>query len=828
MATIQGVYLALFGRPADPLGLAFFNQATSNGANLTAIGDLSASAEYQARFAGQSNTQIITAIYRSLFNRDPDLAGLTFFANALANKTLTINNIAIAIYDGAQGSDLTIRNLKEAAANAFTAQIDTVAEINGYAGTAAAQSGAAFIATVTTTAPTAEQVTSAVAAATVNTGTPGSTVALTTAADVLSGTNNNDTFNGLIGTGATLSAADTINGLAGTDTLNITYANAGGAVADGTAGALLSGIEAINVRNTNATGGNGVTINATGLTGISANGAGDVSFTNVASGVALTANSTTGGALSATYVAAATAGAIALNSATTDALTLAGAGLTTATISTTGTASTTGAIDVAAAKTVTINAASNLTATSIATTGTTATLTVSGAASSVNVGTLDTDFTTVNASGLTAGGLTATMSATATTAITGGGGNDVITTGVALTTGSVDAGAGTADRLVLAADAHLATAALGAKYTNFEVLQVQNGVTGNLDNISGITAVRLNDGNATTVLSNLSATQAGAVTVLAGDGAATLGVKGATTVGQIDTVKLTFNDGNTTLNQDINATTSTFTLAGVENLEVTAVDQADITQSAATSGALASVKFFGAGDITFVTGDMSSVNFAADGSAATGKLTINATNYATNGVALTGGSAADTLTGSAQADVLNGGAGNDTLNGLAGIDTVNGGEGNDTLVVDAATQRDTLTGGAGGDNFKFTAANFADTMKTSSGTAGVVRIADFVTGTDKIVLDDTGAVATSITLASAQTIASAADITAVYAGITAISASVAAGAYSAVVVTVSAGAAAGTYLYVNDATAAVAAADDMLINITGITGTLSASDFLLA
>ncbi len=49
MASIQGVYLALFGRPADPLGLAFFNQATNNGANLTAIGDLSASAEYQAR-----------------------------------------------------------------------------------------------------------------------------------------------------------------------------------------------------------------------------------------------------------------------------------------------------------------------------------------------------------------------------------------------------------------------------------------------------------------------------------------------------------------------------------------------------------------------------------------------------------------------------------------------------------------------------------------------------------------------------------------------------------------------------------------------------------
>ena len=53
MATIQGVYLALFGRPADPLGLAFFNTATNNGANLAGIGPLQSSAEYQARFTGQ-------------------------------------------------------------------------------------------------------------------------------------------------------------------------------------------------------------------------------------------------------------------------------------------------------------------------------------------------------------------------------------------------------------------------------------------------------------------------------------------------------------------------------------------------------------------------------------------------------------------------------------------------------------------------------------------------------------------------------------------------------------------------------------------------------
>ncbi len=231
MATIQGVYLALFGRPADPLGLAFFNTATNNGANLAGIGPLQSSAEYQARFTGQTNTQIINSIYQSLFNRDADLPGLTFFSNALANGTLSINNIAIAIYDGAQGADLTIRNLKEAAANAFTTAIDTTAEVLGYNGTAAANSARAFISGITTTAPTAAQITAAVAAATTTTGsgTAGNILTLTatdgdvftlTATGASQTTANDDTIRALAA--KSLSSGDVIKAGAGLDVLNIT------------------------------------------------------------------------------------------------------------------------------------------------------------------------------------------------------------------------------------------------------------------------------------------------------------------------------------------------------------------------------------------------------------------------------------------------------------------------------------------------------------------------------------------------------------------------------------------------------------------------------
>ncbi|CAN7665760.1 DUF4214 domain-containing protein [Rhizobium sp. LjRoot30] len=149
MATIQGIYVALFGRPADPAGLAFFNEATNNGADLTAIGDLASTTEYQARFTGMTNEQIVNSIYQSLFERDGEAAGVDFYVGELEAGRLTINNIAIAILDGAQNDDLTTVNAKIAAANIFTTHLDQQVEIDAYAGDDAAAIGRTFIDGVT-------------------------------------------------------------------------------------------------------------------------------------------------------------------------------------------------------------------------------------------------------------------------------------------------------------------------------------------------------------------------------------------------------------------------------------------------------------------------------------------------------------------------------------------------------------------------------------------------------------------------------------------------------------------------------------------------------
>ncbi|CAN7665931.1 hypothetical protein LJR030_002862 [Rhizobium sp. LjRoot30] len=255
MATIQGIYIALFGRPADPLGLQYFNEATNDGADLTAIGDLASTAEYQTRFEGMDNAGIVTEIFQSLFGRNPELAGLTFFVNALNSGELNINNVAIAILDGAQGDDLATVNNKIAAATAFTAALDTPDEIAAYRGDIAADLGRQFLSPITAdeaTVPTAEQVATAVEGVVTGEGTPGQVFTLTSTTNVATGgvdtvvgTAGDDTFRAI--TADALDSVDTLTGGAGFDTLVI---SANGLINTSPA-PVISGIERINNSSNN-------------------------------------------------------------------------------------------------------------------------------------------------------------------------------------------------------------------------------------------------------------------------------------------------------------------------------------------------------------------------------------------------------------------------------------------------------------------------------------------------------------------------------------------------------------------------------------------------
>lgn len=630
----------------------------------------------------------------------------------------------------------------------------------------------------------------------------------------------------------TFSVTDTLDGANGTgDVINIIGEVSGAALF--TPAANISGIEIVNGRNVS---GQNLNIDANQFTGATAinsdRSTSNVIITNVAQGASVGVNgdgTVANGSTTATYAAGATDGVLNISGGTTQgAIAVNGAGFTSFTINSTGAANTTGAISTTGMPTTTtVNAATSLNTGGLAV-GTNAaaqSLVVAGAAmniaataaaaanGAVVLGALDADFATVDASGLTMGGIAATVGSVTQT-ITGGAGDDLITTGGVLTTGSVDAGGGTGDTLTVAASADLATSTLGGKYTNFENLAVNDAQTVDLDNIAGITGIILNDGAGATTVTDLSATQAGAVTMTDTNGAVTIGVKGATTVGQMDTVNITVSDGDTTMSETLTAA-ATPTLLGVETLGINAVDDAAFTLSAATAPALSNINLTGGGDHTLVTGNMNVANTKVDGSAATGVVNVDASGFATNGISITGGSGADILLGSGQADVIVGGAGKDTITGGDG--------------------EDVLTGGADADTFQFAA---GDLSAAPSATL-FDEITDFQTGSD--IIDDTGAAIAFVTNAvaaggtasiNAEGIATfnAADDT-LAEQIVAVEAGINAGGAAAAGQAAIFESGADSYVFISDGADGVGAAD-VLIKLTGVTGladsTLTGGDLTIA
>lgn len=151
--TMQRVYVAYFGRPADVGGWAWYSDrlldanaptgivavATAYGSNAALreqIDQFGTSAE-SARLYPGTNTAFVTAIYRNLFNRDPDSAGLDYWAGQIDKGIVTRSLAAVAIIAGSSGADLAIIDKKIAAATLFTNSLTTDAATKAYSGDAA-------------------------------------------------------------------------------------------------------------------------------------------------------------------------------------------------------------------------------------------------------------------------------------------------------------------------------------------------------------------------------------------------------------------------------------------------------------------------------------------------------------------------------------------------------------------------------------------------------------------------------------------------------------------------------------------------------------------
>lgn len=560
---VQQFYIGYYGRPADPVGLAYWQTQDE----ATALKGFSESAEFTNQFTGLSASQQVTKVYNNLLGRAPDTAGLLYWAGELTAGRETIGSLVLSMTKNALGKDVTTIEDRVTYSNAFTTALNTAEEINAYAGTAATQAARdALLKVVATavgdhTALNAETAKIDATIASIVSGggsNPGQTFTLTTGIDNLTGTSGNDTFTAVfsaVGTttgadGTSFNTADIVDGGAGTDT--ISYIVMGDANGKGAANTVvpanLKNIEAFTVRNlaTDSTPNSEEVhtldlASVTGVTGVTnkASTAG-VTFNNIGKSASVTVDAVVSGNTTFTRGAASITDALTINiangvkagqinsndgnnDATAVTINSTGAKNVVGTMNVTGTAT----VGTHTATSVTINAATDLT---IGTADGTAdltgfdttkagTITVTGAGNVV-LNDLAGVVKTLNA-GSSTGGVTATGLTANLQEVTGGAGKDSITLGGALNDkGFVKLGAGN-DTLNIGANAVNAGAVvdLGAGDDSF----LGTGAVSATASISG------GDGKDT-----LAATLVTATNVAAFSGFENLDLKGLSVSGGLD------------------------------------------------------------------------------------------------------------------------------------------------------------------------------------------------------------------------------------------------------------------------------------------------------
>ena len=228
---VQQFYIGYYGRPADPVGLAYWQTQDE----ATALKGFSESAEFTNQFTGLSASQQVTKVYGNLLGRTPDTAGLLYWAGELTAGRETIGSLVLSMLKNALGKDVTTIEDRVTYSTAFTTALNTAEEINAYAGTAATQAARdALLKVVATavgdhTALNAETAKIDATIATIVSGgssNPGETSTLTVNADTVKGTAGDDTIkaimdNTLATAKETLNVGDDIDGGAGRDTLVI-------------------------------------------------------------------------------------------------------------------------------------------------------------------------------------------------------------------------------------------------------------------------------------------------------------------------------------------------------------------------------------------------------------------------------------------------------------------------------------------------------------------------------------------------------------------------------------------------------------------------------
>ncbi len=278
---LQELYVAYFGRAADPTGIDYWKEKGITTAAFAA--DMYAAPEFKSVYGSLTTEAQVNQIYKNLFDRAADVTGLTYWTKEINLGNLQLAEIAVHLIWAAQNNagssdDKTALTNRTEAAAAYTAEVRLTTEgilaytpLNDGKGSADFSAGdniaaaKAYLAGIDKdTAYTAAGITTSVNSIKTN-GVPADTsttnIALTTSTDFKTLTSSNDTINA---SGATLGSDDVITDLGGTDTLKISVSPSAAAstILNST------GVENIQVTNTTATSGASQTYTFTSATGV--------------------------------------------------------------------------------------------------------------------------------------------------------------------------------------------------------------------------------------------------------------------------------------------------------------------------------------------------------------------------------------------------------------------------------------------------------------------------------------------------------------------------------------------------------------------------------
>ncbi|SFD33619.1 DUF4214 domain-containing protein [Massilia yuzhufengensis] len=220
---IQQLYVAYYNRPGDPAGLAFWHGVVeAQGGDTSAVcAAFASSAEYIANYGGKDNRTVVNTVYRNLFGRDGEPAGLDYWAKALDARLITVDGVVTAIAGGARNDDLVAYANKVKFATSFTSALDLHPEKAAYNGSEALAYAKQLTSAVTTDASLATATAGLDASTAAFVAASKAPIVFTLSANAdagvaFKGGGGNDTFNA---TAATFSAGDSIHGGGGVNTL---------------------------------------------------------------------------------------------------------------------------------------------------------------------------------------------------------------------------------------------------------------------------------------------------------------------------------------------------------------------------------------------------------------------------------------------------------------------------------------------------------------------------------------------------------------------------------------------------------------------------------